>query len=191
MIARPNLAVALLGASLAVPFAAGAAELTADPAHTRATFSVKHLTLTTVGGTIGLKDAKIDTGADDVLTSADATLDLSTIDTKFGRRDDDLKSDHWFDVAKFPVMTFKSTKVTGDKNAMTIVGDLTFHGVTKPVTLAAKFEGSVKDGRGKTHVGYSATTTVDRTQWGIGPTFPPAIVGNDVTIDLELEAVEP
>ena len=74
---------------------------------------MKHLTLTTISGSIGVKEAKIGVAADDTLTSADAVLDLSTIDTKFSQRDDDLKSDHWFDVAKYPTMTFKSTKITG------------------------------------------------------------------------------
>jgi polyisoprenoid-binding protein YceI len=73
---------------------------------------------------------------------------------------------------------------------MTIDGDLTMHGVTKPVSLAAKYEGTVKDPRGRTHVGYSATVTIDRTLWGIGTNYPPAVVGNDITITIELEALE-
>ena len=185
------LAVAAFGVLLAAPPRVPAAELTGDGAHTTAVFSVKHLTLTTINGSIAVSKATIDVAPDDALSSASATLDLTTIDTKFGQRDDDLKSDHWFDVAKYPTMTFKSTKITGDKSSMTIAGDLTFHGITKPATLAAKFEGKVKDGRGRTHVGYSATTTLDRTQWNLGTNFPPAIVGNDVTVTLELEAVEP
>ena len=166
-------------------------DLDADAAHTSATFSVKHLTLTTISGTIGVKSAKIAIDANDVLTAAQATLDLSTIDTKFSQRDDDLKSDHWFDVAKYPTMTFKSTKITGDKSAMSVVGDLSYHGVTKPVTLAAAFEGSVRDGRGRTHVGYTAMTTIDRTQWDVGTNFPPAVVGDNVTVTIELESIVP
>ena len=88
-------------------------------------------------------------------------------------------------------MTFKSTKVDpGSDGAMTVSGDLTFHGVTKPVTLAAKYEGSVKDGRGRTHVAYSATGTLDRTAWNLGTSFPALLVGDDVTITLEFEAIE-
>jgi len=89
------------------------------------------------------------------------------------------------------VMTFKSKKVeTAPDGTMTVTGDLTFHGVTKPVTLAAKYEGSVKDGRGRTHVGYNATGTLDRTAWNLGSNFPAALIGNDVTITLEFEAIE-
>jgi polyisoprenoid-binding protein YceI len=161
-----------------------------DPAHTSATFSVKHLTLTTVSGTIQLKAADIALGDNNVLTQADATLDLATIDTHEMDRDADLRSDHWFDVTKYPEMTFKSTKITGNAAAMSIVGDLTFHGVTKSVTLDGKYEGSVKDNHGRTHVGYSATGTVDRTAWNLGPNFPVVMVGNDITITIELEAIE-
>jgi polyisoprenoid-binding protein YceI len=166
------------------------AELDVDPAHTSATFSVKHLTLTTVSGSIAVKDATIAIAPDGTLTSAKADLDLTTIDTKFADRDADLKSDHWFDVAQYPTMTFASTKITGDKSAMTVAGNLTFHGKTNPVTLVAKYDGSVTDPRGRTHRGYSATGTLDRTAWNLGPNYPPAIVGNDVTLTLELEAIE-
>lgn len=176
-------------AALALPIAARA-DVSVDPAHTSATFSTKHLTLTTVSGTIGVKDATIAIGRDDTLTAAKADLDLATIDTKVADRDNDLKSDHWFDVAKYPTMTFVSTKISGDKNAMTVAGNLTFHGKTNPVTLTAKYEGTVKDPRGRTHLGYSATGTIDRTLWGIGTNFPSAVVGNDIAITIELEAIQ-
>jgi polyisoprenoid-binding protein YceI len=165
------------------------ADVTVDPAHTSANFSTKHLTLTTVSGTIAVKSATIAIGPADTLTSAKADLDLSTIDTKEADRDADLRSDHWFDVAHYPTMAFASTRITGDKNAMTIAGTLTFHGATHPVTLLAKYAGAVTDGRGRTHVGYTATGTIDRTVWGLGPGYPPAIVGNDIAITIELEAI--
>jgi polyisoprenoid-binding protein YceI len=185
--------IALSAALLA--FAAGpacAADVTlhADM-DTTASFSVKHYTLTTVAGTIGVKEATIVAGDDHVIKEASATLDLNALDTHSSDRDGDLKSDKWFDVATYPTMTFKSTKVDpGSDGAMTVSGDLTFHGVTKPVTLAAKYEGSVKDGRGRTHVAYSATGTLDRTAWNLGTSFPALLVGDDVTITLEFEAIE-
>jgi polyisoprenoid-binding protein YceI len=190
MRARPWVAPFALGIALASPAALAAAPTaTVDPAHTSASFSVRHLTLTTVTGTIAIKDATIVLGDGNLLKEADATLDLQTIDTHETDRDNDLRSDHWFEVAKYPLMTFKSTKIEpGPGGTMNITGDLTFHGVTNPVTLAAKYEGSIKDQKGVTHLGYSATTTVDRTAWGLGPNFPPVVVGNDVTLTLELEA---
>ena len=157
-------------ASISVPIAARA-DVTIDPNHTSATFSVKHLTLTTVSGKIALKDATIAIAADDTLTSAHADLDLSTIDTQVADRDDDLKSDRWFDIAKYPTMTFESTKITGDKSALTVAGNLTFHGKTNPVILTAKYEGSIKDPRGRTHIGYVATGIVDRSLWISARTF--------------------
>jgi polyisoprenoid-binding protein YceI len=180
--------------SLAIVAALGApnaarADVRIDPNHTSATFSVKHLTLTTVSGKIALKDAAIAIAADDTLTSAHADLDLSTIDTQVADRDDDLKSDHWFDVAKYPTMTFESTKITGDRSALTVVGDLTFHGKTNPVILTAKYEGSIKDPRGRTHIGYTATGVIDRSLWDLGPNFPTAVVANEITITIELEAI--
>ena len=176
-------------AALGLPGSALAADVAVDPAHTSASFSVKHLTLTTISGTIGVKDASIGVAADDTLTSAKATLDLTTIDTKFADRDADLKSDHWFNVAADPTMTFVSTKITGDKSNMTVVGNLTFHGKTNPVTLTAQYGGTVKDTRGRTHIGYTATGTLDRTRWDLGTSYPPAVVGDDITITIELEAI--
>ncbi len=160
-----------------------------DLSHTTASFSVKHLTLTTVTGNVAAKDVKLAVGADHVPTSVVADFDLKTIDTREAQRDDDLRSERWFDVAKYPEMTFKSTKITGDPKAITIAGELSIHGITKPVTLAAKYEGVVTDGRGRTHSGYTATTTFDRTQWGIGTSFPPVVVGNDITVTIQLEAI--
>ncbi len=168
----------------------GSAGVTVDPAHTSASFSVKHLTLTTVSGSIAVKDATLGVAPDGTLTSAKAELDLATIDTKNADRDADLRSDHWFDTAKYPTMTFTSTKITGDKAAMSMVGTLAFHGKTNPVTLTAKYDGSVTDPKGRTHIGYSATGTVDRTAWDLGPNYPPAIVGDDITITIELEALK-
>ncbi len=185
----PVISIAIALAAMVLPEAAHA-DLVVDPPHTSASFSVKHFTLTTVSGSIGVKDATIAAAPDGTLTSARADLDLTTIDTKFADRDADLKSDHWFDVAQYPTMTFASTKITGDKTAMTVAGTLTFHGKTNPVTLTVNYDGSVKDPRGRTHVGYSATGTIDRTLWGLGPNFPPAIVSNDIKISIELEAIE-
>jgi polyisoprenoid-binding protein YceI len=88
-------------------------------------------------------------------------------------------------------MTFKSTKIEpGSGNTMTIAGDLTFHGITKPVILTATYGGTVKDPRGRTHVGYSATGTIDRAQWNLGAGYPAFVVGNNVTLTIQLEAIE-
>lgn len=185
---------AMLATVLAVTLAgpAAAADYTVDPAHSQATFTVSHLTVTKVSGQIPLQSAQLSTGPGDLPTKVDATLDLKGIDTREPDRDKDLRSDDFFDVAKYPTMTFASKKIEGTPGAFTISGDLTFHGVTKPVALAAKLEGKVTDGKGRTHLGYTATTTIDRRDWGLnwGKTNGGAlIVGNEVTIGLTVEAV--
>jgi len=165
------------------------AELAVDLDNSGMSFSVKHLTLTTVSGTVRVQSASISAAADGTPTAAEATLDLKSIDTQSADRDSDLRSDHWFDIAKFPLAQFKSTKITGDKSAMKMTGDLTFHGVTNPVTLDVKYDGAIKDRRGHTHLGYTATTTIDRTKWNLGGNFPDVVVGNEVTITINLEAI--
>jgi polyisoprenoid-binding protein YceI len=175
-------------AALGAPNAARA-DVTVDPNHTSATFSVKHLTISTVSGKIAIKDATISIAPDETLTSAKAELDLSTIDTEVADRDNDLKSDHWFDIAKYPTMTFQSTKITGDKSALTVVGNLTFDGKTNPVALTAVYQGSIKDSRGRAHIGYTATGIVDPSLWDLGPNFPTAVVANQITITIQLEAI--
>ncbi len=189
MLRRTVLATALV-AALAGP--AAAADYALDPAHSQATFTVSHLTVTKVSGQIPVQSAQVSAGSNDLPTKVDATLDLKGVDTREPDRDKDLRSDDFFDVAKYPTMTFASKKVEGTPGAFTISGDLTFHGVTKPIVLAAKLEGKVTDGKGRTHLGYTATTTIDRRDWGLnwGKTNGGAlIVGNEVTISLTVEAV--
>ena len=190
MNSRTLLAGAALAALVTAARPAGAqAPLAVDLSHTTATFSLKHLTLTTVTGSIGVKSLDLAVGPDRLPTRVVADLDLATIDTHESRRDDDLRGEHWFDVKSYPDMIFTSTKISGDAKAFTIAGDLAFHGVTKPVTLAAKYDGSVTDARGRTHDGYSATATIDRTQWNVGSRYPAVVVGHDVAVTLEVETV--
>ncbi len=187
---RRTMLATVLAATLAGP--AAAADYAVDPAHSQATFTVSHLTVTKVSGQIPVQSAQVSAGPNDLPTKVDATLDLKGVDTREPDRDKDLRSDDFFDVAKYPTMTFASKKIEGTPGAFTIGGDLTFHGVTKPVTLAAKLEGKVTDGKGRTHLGYTATTTIDRRDWGLnwGKTNGGAlIVGNEVTISLTVEAV--
>jgi polyisoprenoid-binding protein YceI len=187
---RRTMLATVLAATLAGP--AAAADYTVDPAHSQATFTVSHLTVTKVSGQIPVQSAQVSAGPNDLPTKVDATLDLKGVDTREPDRDRDLRSDDFFDVAKYPTMTFVSKKIEGTPGAFTISGDLTFHGVTKPIALAAKLEGKVTDGKGRTHLGYTATATIDRRDWGLnwGKTNGGAlIVGNEVTISLTVEAV--
>jgi polyisoprenoid-binding protein YceI len=188
---RTLLAVVAL---VALPVAALADTLTGDPNHTGAEFVVTHLGISHVHGTIPVTSWTATTGADDVPTTVSATLDARGIDTKSADRDSDLRGSDWFDVAKYPTITFKSTAVErAAGGAFKLSGTLTLHGVTKPVTLDGKVEGALVDSKGRRHVGYSATTTIDRRDFGLtwGKTAPGGafIAGNDVTIALNAEGI--
>jgi polyisoprenoid-binding protein YceI len=116
-------------------------------------------------------------------------LDPSGIDTHNGMRDADLKSPHFFDVATDPAMTFASTSITAtDDKHITINGNLTMHGVTKPVTLAAVFLGRGPGMKGEPHIAYTASVTVDRTQWGM--TYGNPVVSNSIDLAIDVEAAK-
>lgn len=187
---RPLLA-AVFVAALTGP--AVAADYAVDANHTQATFTVTHLAISRVSGKVPVTAGTVSLGANDVPTAISMTLSAKDIDTQSAGRDKDLRGADWFDVDKFPTMTFTAKSITGTPQALTILGDLTMHGVTKPVTFAAKEIGKMTDQRGRTHVGYSATTTLDRRQWGLnwGGTTPGGslVAGTDVSIDLNVEIV--
>ena len=124
--------------------------------------------------------------------SIGATLDATALDTKNGDRDSDLRGPKWLDVTQYPTITFSSTKITGTGDAFTVVGDLTLHGVTKSVTLSGKSLGTVTDSRGNQHVGYEATTSFDRRDFGLNymsQSGGALIAGTSVSITIDIEAV--
>ena len=164
--------------------------VTIDLNHTSTTFSAKHLLISNVAGYIPVTSAKVELGKGNVPTSVEAVMDLTKIDTHNDRRDNDLRSDRFLDVAKFPEMTFKSTKIVAQKGGNFVMnGDLTIRGTTKPVVVNGVVSESIKDDKGRTHVGYTASTIIDRTQWGVGSVIPPQIVGNNIVITIEAEAI--
>ncbi len=190
----------ILGILLAFSAGAHAAQAAptqwaADPNHSSAGFTVVHLALSKVTGIIPIKSATIQTGASPELpTSVEATLDPAGIDTRNQKRDDDLRSSDFFDVGKYPTIAFKSTSIAaGSGGDFTIAGNLTMHGVTKPVTLKAHFNGTGPGAKNEQRASYSATTTVDRRDYGMnwGNTTPGGalVVAYSITIDLEIEAV--
>lgn len=193
-------AAAAGAAFLALTYAtapANAADVTwlADPGHSIAQFSVRHLGFTKVSGSILIGQAKIVAPqGSNVPTAITATLPAASIDTRNPDRDSDLKGPDWLDVGKYPTITFTSTKIVpGDNGNFQIAGDLTIHGVTKSVTMAAHLDGTSVDGRGHHRASYSAATTIDRRDFGLlwANTTPGGtiIAGDDVQIDLSIEAV--
>ncbi len=161
-----------------------------DKAHSEVDFTILHMSLSNVRGRFGNIGGTIVMNETDVSKSTvNITIDVSTIDTGVGARDTDLKGPNYFDVAQFPTATFVSTSVTKGGSGLTVNGNLTLHGVTKPVTLTV--EGPTGPAQGmdhKPHQGFSATTTISRTAFGIAPKAPSAMLGDDVklTIDLDL-----
>jgi len=162
-----------------------------DGNHTAAQFSVRHMGISTVRGAFTKVSGSVDYDASDVSkTVIDVSIDTASIDTRVSMRDDDLKSAHWFEVAKYPTITFKSTKVeAAGPGKLKATGDLTLHGVTKSVVLDVDgLSEPVKDPKGNLHLGASASTKVDRTEFGM--TGGTAMVGSDITITIDAELLK-
>ena len=175
----------------------GPNEWNIDTAHSTAGFTVKHLMVSTVPGSFGKVTGKITYDPKNPATLAvDATIDATTINTNNQRRDDHLRSADFFEVAKYPTITFKSKTATpGAGGTAKLVGDLTMHGVTKEVTLDVSDLGQpIANGRNFV-VGAAATTTIKRSDWGL--TWNRALeaggvtVSDEVKITLGIEATKP
>ena len=192
---RPILALtlALVGAA-ALP-ASAESSWRIDPVHSSAEFGVKHFGLANVKGEIPITSGTIVLAeGKDIPSHVEAILDVSGLDTKNSNRDADLKSPDWFDTTKYPTIAFTSTKIDGsDPASFSIVGDITIHGVTKPVTLQAHLEGKGQGGHGEKRIAYSAVATIHRADFGISDSHTNAIgdlvVGKDATISLSIEGV--
>jgi polyisoprenoid-binding protein YceI len=186
---------ALLIASGAPLAAQTSAVYTIDPGHSSALFATKHLVISVVRGTIPIKEGIVTTdGATTAPATIAATLDAAGINSQNDNRDSELRGPDWLDVQKYPTIVFKSTSITNAPDgSFKALGNLTLHGVTKPVELDGKLVGSTVDGRGKQHIGYSATTTIDRTAFGMNfmRTTPGGglIAGTSVDISLDVEVV--
>ena len=161
-----------------------------DPNHTAAQFSVRHMGISTVRGAFTKVSgtAQYDP-SNPGKSSVDVSIDADSVDTRVSMRDNDLRSPNYFDVAKYPIITFKSKSVqsAGD-GKLKVVGDLTIHGVTKEVTLDVDGPSApVTDPKGNSHVGASASTTVNRKDFGVGGSSN--MVGEDITITIDVELV--
>jgi polyisoprenoid-binding protein YceI len=166
-----------------------------DPTHTLVEFSAKHLMITTVKGRIADVTGTIYTDENDPRkSSVEATLKAGSLDTRTNQRDDHLRSADFLNAEVYPEITFRSTRIEGDKENFKLTGDLTIRDVTKPVTLDITFEGKQKDPWGGDRVGFSGTGKIDRRDWGL--TWNQAletggvVVGNDIKISLEVEAIK-
>jgi polyisoprenoid-binding protein YceI len=166
-----------------------------DPSHTAVEFSAKHLMITTVKGRITDVEGTIYTDEKNPgNSSVEATLKATSIDTRTDQRDQHLRSEDFLNVEKYPDIKFRSTRIEGDKEHFKLSGQLTIRDVTKEITLDVHYEGETKDPWGGTRVGFSGTGKIDRRDWGL--TWNQAleaggvVVGNDIKINLEVEAVK-
>jgi polyisoprenoid-binding protein YceI len=177
--------------TIALPGIAQSTVWQLDPAHSAAQFAVKHMGISTVRGTFTKVSGSIHYDpADAKNDSIEVSIDASSVDSRVEMRDNDLRSNRFFDVQKYPAITFKSKRVeSAGSDKLKVTGDLTIHGLTKEVTLEVDGPSKpVDDGRGHLHMGASATTTVHRTDFGM--TGSQGIVGNDVALTIDAELVQ-
>lgn len=167
-----------------------------DQSHSTVGFTVRHAGIGKTRGSFATFEGTIDVPSTDSWAGATATgtIDAASVDTKSPDRDAHLRSADFFDVENFPVWTFTTTSVEGDKEDFTLVGDLTIHGVTQPVSLAVTFEGEAVDPYGLSRVAFEAKTTISRKdfglRWNAALEAGGVLVGDKITIVLEIEAVK-
>ena len=181
---------------VAFGFAAGARAADTykiDPVHSSVGFSVRHMVISNVkgkfqefAGTIVLENNK--------LIEATGTIQTKSVDTGVAQRDQDLRSANFFDVEKFPTITFKSKRVEKKEEEFVLIGDFTMHGVTKELSLPVKLSGPVKDPWGNSRIGLETRTKLSRKDYGM--TYNKAleagglVVGDEVEIEINAEAVK-
>ena len=162
-----------------------------DPAHSEVTFSVRHMMISKVRGTFGMKSATLVAPENPLDAKVTASVDVTSVDTKDEGRDTHLRSADFFDVENHPTIEFVSTGARVEDGDFFVDGDLTIRGTTKPVSFAFDFGGFGVDPWGNYKAGASATTTVNREDFGL--TWNAALetggvlVGKDITINLDLQ----
>ncbi|MDQ0647965.1 polyisoprenoid-binding protein YceI [Microbacterium natoriense] len=164
---------------------------TLDPAHSEVTFSVRHMMISKVRGTFGVKSATLVAPENPLEATVTASVDVTSIDTKDENRDTHLRSADFFDTEEYPTMEFVSTGTRVEGGDFLVDGDLSIRGITKPVTFEFEFGGFGQDPYGNYKAGASATTVINREDFGL--TWNAALetggvlVGKDVTITLDLQ----
>ena len=197
LVGRITLGV-VAASALSLPLLAGTTTYQIDPKHSDAQFAVTHLMISTVRGEFhGINGTVVYDDADVSKSSVNVTIDATTVDTREPDRDKDLKSDHFFDVANHPTMTFKSTRVeSAGPGKLKVTGDLTLRGVTKPVVLEVTVpKAPIKDPWGLQRTAVSATTKINRQDFGVSWNKKldsgGVVVSDEVEITLDVEMIIP
>ncbi len=165
-----------------------------DDAHSQLGFTVTHLGIADVSGTFNDFDVTLTSSKPDFSDAqVELTARVASIDTRVEARDNHLKSADFFDAGKYPALTFKSTSLTpAGKNQFKLTGDLTLHGVTKPVTLDLFYKGTVENPMSKkATAGFQVTGTIKRSDFGIGAGFPAPMISDEVRIKADGEFAQP
>lgn len=191
---KTTLSIAIAASALLVAFKtpAPSSSWTIDKAHSKLGFSVSHLTVSDVEGSFKKVDAKIScTGDDFTNATVELTADVNSINTDNEGRDKHLLNADFFDAEKYPTITFKSKtfKKTKDNN-YAVTGDLTMHGVTKQVELQATARSGTNPMSKKAITGFKITGVIKRTDFGIAPSTPNAMLGEEVTLNANAEFVK-
>ncbi len=164
-----------------------------DPVHSDVSFSVRHMMVSKVRGRFGTFSGQIVTGEDLTGSSVTAEIDLGSIDTNNAQRDQHLRSADFLEVTSHPTMTYRSNRVRAEGDGYVVDGELTLHGVTREVPLALEVNGVGPDVFGGSRAGFSATTTINRKDFGIDLDMPMdgggVVIGDKVQVALEIEAV--
>ncbi len=167
-----------------------------DAGHATVGFKISHLVISEVGGRFNDFEGlvTVDPDANNAITGAQATIQAKSIDTGVPGRDEHLRSADFFDVEKFPTITFESKKVETKGNQHVMIGDFTMHGVKKEIRLPFAVKGPIKDPGGKTRIGIKASITINRKDYGLGwnkvMEAGGLTVGEEVHIEINAEAVK-
>ena len=184
--------ILLTALAMAATAAAQAGTWQIDPNHSAAQFSVRHMGISTVRGAFTKVSGTAKyVPSDPSKTTLEATIDTNSVDTRVEARDKDLRSPHFLDVEKYPTITFhsKQAKAAGE-GKLQITGDLTVHGVTKEVVLDVEGpSAAIKDPRGNQRIGASATTKINRNDFGVSGAS--GVVGDEIMITIDTELIQP
>lgn len=164
-----------------------------DAMHSKIGFEVPHLVISSVEGSFRAFEGQVEIHSDFTKSKVSAAIDVASIDTGVDKRDDHLRSPDFFDVKKYPKMTFQSVEIKGSQDNFDLIGDLTIHGVKKRVTFKAKYLGAVTDGYGNRKAAFQAQTKINRKEFGLtwnnvveaGP-----VVGDEITLVLKIQAAK-
>ena len=167
-----------------------------DPAHSVVGFSIAHLVISEVNGRFNefAGELTVDPATKSLVTSGNGIIQAKSIDTGIAKRDDHLRGSDFFDVEKFPTITFTGSAVVVEAGQSVFVGQFTMHGVTKDIRVPVTVKGPIQDPWGKTRIAFTAKTSLNRKDYGL--TYNQALeagglmLGEDVAIEIKAEAVK-